>query len=288
MIRLIINADDFGLTPGINAAILALNRNSAVTSATLMATAPECHAAAAAALTQPSLGVGCHVVLVDGVSALGRDQIPTLLDADANTFRPGLGAFVADLHLGRIDDAHIEAEAVAQIQKLQALGIRITHVDTHKHIHMFPRVLRPLIRAAMACGVKAIRNPFEPQWSIDRTPGAGVFRKMQLRILNTQRNTFLRLTTEAGLITTDGTLGILATGNLDNNTLRSLLSAALDGVTSRDQGSYELCCHPGYRDADLEAVRTRLRESREIEVDALTTTIPAIQGIERIHYGNLG
>jgi predicted glycoside hydrolase/deacetylase ChbG (UPF0249 family) len=290
---LIVNADDFGLTPGINAAILALNRSSAVSSATLMATAPGCAAAAAAALLQPTLGVGCHVVLVDGGPALPADEIRSLLGADALTFRPTLGRFVSDLLLGRILETHIEAEAIEQIRRLQKLGIRVTHVDTHKHTHMFPPVLRPLIRAAMACGVRAIRNPFEPAWSIRMTASAGALRKLQLRILNSQRGVFLRLIEQAGLKTTNGTIGILATGSLDKITLRRLLAGlpglAIDGTRSVNQyeGVYELCCHPGYIDTALESVRTKLRASREVEVEALQSTFTSALAPRRIHYGDL-
>jgi predicted glycoside hydrolase/deacetylase ChbG (UPF0249 family) len=270
------------LTTGVNAAVVELNRAGALTSATLMATANSFNEAVSDAKTLPSLGVGCHVVLVDGTPALPADKIPSLIDPSAPNnaqFRPNLSGFLTDLLRGRISDSEIEAEATAQIQKLKAAGIAVTHVDTHKHTHMFPRVLRPLLRAALACGVKAIRNPFEPNWSLNATANAGHVRKMQVRLLRSQSATFTQEVTRAGLLTTDGAIGVLATGTLDRQTIRNLLAAMPDGT-------WELVCHPGYNDAALQQERTRLLASREVERTALLETIPTAD-VERIHFGQL-
>ena len=91
--RLIINADDFGLTPGVNRAIAELHDAGAVTSATLMATGPAFDDAVALALARPSLGIGCHIVLVDGTPVSDPSTIPTLLGPDGRTFRNSLGNF---------------------------------------------------------------------------------------------------------------------------------------------------------------------------------------------------
>ena len=167
--RLILNADDFGLTPGVNQSIVELHRAGALTSATLMATADQFSAATARAMDNPTLGVGCHVVLVDGKPVLTHAEIPAL-SLLTDEFRPALNSFVLELMRGRIPEEEIEAEAVAQIRRLQAAGVKVTHLDTHKHTHMFVRVLRPLLRAASLCGVPAIRNPFEPDWALGATP----------------------------------------------------------------------------------------------------------------------
>ncbi len=282
MRRLIVNADDFGLTEGVNAAVVELNRAGALTSATLMATAGSFAEAVSDSKTLPSLGVGCHVVLVDGTPALPADKIPSLIDPSAPNsarFRSKLSGFVTDLLRGRISDSEIEAEATAQIQKLKAAGIAVTHVDTHKHTHMFPRVLRPLLRAALASGVAAIRNPFEPNWSLNATANAGHVRKMQVRLLRSQSASFTQEVTRAGLLTTDGAIGVLATGTLDAQTIRNLLAAM-------PEGTWELVCHPGYNDAALQQERTRLLASREVERTALLATIPNAD-VERIHFGQL-
>lgn len=283
MTRLILNADDFGLALGINQSILELHRNGALTSTTLMASADHFAAATAAAAEHPNLGIGCHVVLVDGRPLSSRDNIPSLT-ASSGEFRPTLGGFVRDLIRGRIPENEIEIEAIAQIRRIQAEGVRITHVDTHKHTHMFPRVLRPLLRAAVLCGVQAIRNPFEPDWALKATPRAPLLRRMQVRLLRTQRREFLRLVEQAGIATTDGAIGVLATGTLDARTLQTLLAAM-------PTGTWELVCHPGYCDADLSKMRSRLRESRDVEHEALLKTVPAFfrehSEIKQVNFGDL-
>ncbi len=258
--RLIINADDFGLTDGVNRAVLELNAAGALTSATLMATGKAFRTAVHAAFVQTALDIGCHIVLVDGSPVLPHTQIPTL--ADASGFRPTLGGFVSDLLRGRIRDSEIEAEAAAQIQRIQSSGLAVSHIDTHKHTHMFPRVLRPLLRAARLRGVPAVRNPFEPSWSIRATGAGDIVRRMQVTLLRSQRPYFRRAVQQAGMATTDGSIGVLATGALDAATIERLLSA-MPG------GTWELVCHPGYQDDELAGIRTRLRTSREMERTAL-------------------
>jgi predicted glycoside hydrolase/deacetylase ChbG (UPF0249 family) len=278
--RLIVNADDFGLTRGVNQAVVELRSANALTSATLMATAAEFTGAVTLADQLPSLGVGCHVILVDGIPALPPSEIPSLIDSQNGTrFRQKLSTFVADLLRGRISDAEIEAEATAQVKKLREAGVSVTHLDTHKHTHTFPRVLRPLLRAALGCGVKSIRNPFEPNWSLNATANAGHVRKMQVRLLRSQSTAFMEEVSRAGLLTTDGAIGVLATGTLDVQTIRNLLAAMPDGT-------WELVCHPGYNDAALQQQNTRLLASRDIERVALFETIPNTN-VDLIHFGQL-
>lgn len=262
-----------------NRSVVELAAQGALTSTTLMATGAAFEHAVQAAQRCPQLGVGCHVVLVDGSPSASPDQIRSLLTENGG-FRPTMGKFVRDLYLGRIRENHIEAEASAQIQRLQNAGVAVTHVDTHKHTHMFPAVLRPLLRAAAQCGVRAIRNPFEPDWALAATPGAPALRRMQVRALRSRKAVFQRLVRQAGFVTTDGAVGVLATGTLNAGTLRSLLDAMPAGV-------WELVCHPAYNDAELAAVRTRLRESRAVEHAALAKVLPRATGISLIHFGAL-
>jgi chitin disaccharide deacetylase len=278
--RLIINADDFGLTEGVNRAILELNAAEVLPSATLMATGPAFRNAVHAAFQQTSLGVGCHIVLVDGQPALHPAELPTL--AREGRLRSSLTTFMVDLFGGRIAFQEIEREAIAQIRQVQAAGITVTHVDTHKHTHMFPRVLGPLIRAARACNVPAIRNPFEPDWSIRLTGKAPHTRRLQVRTLRLFREQFLRSVRAARLHTTDGALGVLATGTFDSAYVLRLLH-------NMPAGTWELVCHPGYVDAALSHAGTRLIETRKTErlalLDALENPPADLPRIDLIHYG---
>jgi len=262
--RLIINADDFGLTAGVNRAIIESHLQGVVTSATLMANADAFDDAIRLAKETPTLGVGCHVVLVDGTPTLPPDDIPDLIDPNTGRFYQSLATFVGRALRDRIRPGQIEAEAFAQIRKIQAAGINLTHLDTHKHTHIFPAVLIPILRAAQAASIVAIRNPFEPP-SISFFASSARSRKrwIEATSLRIFRKRFLRASNRAQVRTPFGTFGIASTGSLDERLWRLLLGEIPDGT-------WEFVCHPGYDDADLGRVQTRLRQSRQDELGLLT------------------
>ena len=277
--KLIVNADDFGLTSGVNRAILELHRSGVLTSATLMPRAPATDEAIEIAKSTPTLGVGCHVVLVDGEPVLsGIHDIPNVADPAYGRFERSLGSFLNTIYSRGAShkvDYQIEIEARAQIQSLQQRGVTLTHIDTHKHTHMFPRVLRPVLRAARSCGIRAVRNPFEPDWSVRATPNAPFTRRAQVKLLRLLESKFRRIVAEEGFTTTSGALGILATGTLDAGTVRSITTA----IPASSDAVYELVTHPGYNDADLARANTRLLASREREHGALAAlaSIPELE-----------
>jgi hopanoid biosynthesis associated protein HpnK len=262
--RLIVNADDFGLTAGVNRAILEGSRDGVITSATLMANARATEAAMDLAKAQPGLKTGCHVVLIDGVPLAAN--LPSLTNGSGR-FRASLKQFALAAVRKQIATDEIQRETEAQIRKIQSGGITLTHVDSHKHTHMFPHVLRPVLRAARACGIRAVRNPFEP---VRSWPGSMVFRNPGLWLRSSGvlafqvfASEFRRALKEQGMVSTDGTVGIAATGLLDQQKLLRILRAL-------PEGTWELVCHPGYSDADLRSAGTRLTQSREVELSALT------------------
>lgn len=275
MRRLIINADDFGLTPGVNRGILRTHSEGVVTSTTLMANAAAFDDAAQFTRSQGrprGLGIGCHLVLVDGEPLLPAAQVRSLTESDNGggnvEFRRSLTSFAGQAMRGRMDAAEIEAEATAQFHKIQSAGIEVSHFDAHKHAHVFPSVLTPILRAARSCGVRALRNPFAPVKPLAfahlvRLPHLWK-RYSEVRILRGLARRFRELVASEGMVTTDGTFGIVVTGALD-----AKLFEAIAGCIP--EGTWELCCHPGYNDADLARVRTRLRESREQEMEVLTS-----------------
>jgi predicted glycoside hydrolase/deacetylase ChbG (UPF0249 family) len=240
-------------------------------SATLMASGPAFDDAIAVARAHPSLGVGCHIVLTDGAPVSPPGSIRSLLAPDGKNFRPSLVDFLQALFLGRINEEEVAREALAQIEKLQRAGINITHLDTHKHTHLFPAIARPLLQVAERCGIRAIRNPFEPDWSLALDHGSRA-RRIAVRLIGLLRPRFeahaqLR---DRRVLTTDGTVAISATGQLNATALGEILRAL------PSTGTYELCCHPGYNDGELDRVRTRLRSEREAERKALLSELPKI------------
>jgi hypothetical protein len=146
-------------------------------------------------------------------------------------------------------------------------------------MHMFPWVLRPVLNAARNAGIRAVRNPFEALWSLNATTSAPEKRRAQVILLRRLEPAFRRIVADEGFTTTDGAVGVLATGSIDIACLKSMLSAMPDGT-------FELVSHPGYRDADLERANTRLLSSREIERNALMA-LRDLRGVQLISYSHL-
>jgi predicted glycoside hydrolase/deacetylase ChbG (UPF0249 family) len=199
-----------------------------------------------------------------------------------------LAALVAAAIARRLNPSQIAAEAEAQMRKLQSAGVHLSHVDTHKHTHLHPAILTPLLQAASACGVRAVRNPFTP---IKPLAFAHLMRRPHLWKRYTQVKTvrgweagFRRRVADQGMATTDGTFGIVSTGALDVQLFQAIMGCI-------PEGTWEFCCHPGYNDAALANVHTRLRESREREREVLTSSeareIITQCGIELISYSDL-
>ena len=290
MRRLIVNADDFGFTLGVNRAIVEAHTRGIVTSATLMANGRAFEDAVRLAKTVPRLSVGCHVVLIDGEPVLDAERLPSLTVADSGgaRFRDGLKSFAARALAGRLNSDEIELEASAQIHKLQSAGLTVSHIDTHKHTHLFPQVLQPLLRAARACGVRAVRNPFGPRKplrSSDLLPRPSLWTRYgEVKILRLLASKFRNTAHQQGMETPDGTFGVVVTGALDEKLFRAIARII-------PEGTWEFVCHPGYYDDDLKSAKTRLRQSRETELRVLTMPearqLLSDQGIALISYREL-
>ena len=269
-----------------NRAIVQAHKSGVVTSSTLMANGPAFAEAIQLAKASPNLSVGCHIVLIDGQPVLDASTLTTITDPGG--FRDGLKTFAARALAGRMKASEIEAEAKAQIQKIQSAGITVSHIDTHKHTHIFPQVLRPLLRAARECGVHAVRNPFGPRFPLRssqllKRPNLWT-RLAEVQVLGRFAGQFRRAVAQEHFLTPAGTLGIEVTGTLDETLFQAI-------AESIPEGTWEFVCHPGYNDADLAASKTRLRESREVELRVLTMPdardILAQRGIQLISYRDL-
>jgi len=136
---LVVNADDFGLDPAVNAAITKAHTDGLLTSASLLIAAPHATEAVEFARSHPKLGVGLHLCLVDGRAAALPDKIPALAtemgDLPSSPF-----ALSARFLSNRKLDTDIEIELRAQISQFMTTGLRPTHFDTHQHTHLHPRV----------------------------------------------------------------------------------------------------------------------------------------------------
>ena len=286
MRRLLVNADDFGFTSGVNRAIVKAHTDGIVTSATLMAKGPAFCEVKDLAKQFPKLSIGCHVVLIDGEPVLPPARVPSL--TQAGRFCDDVKVFAARALTGQLEATEIGAETSAQIRRVQAEGLCVSHLDTHKHTHIFPKVLRPLLLAAVECGVRAVRNPFGPRLPLRlnellKRPNLWT-RWAEMRVLGSFARNFRKAVQREGLVTPDGTLGIEVTGTLDETLFTAITSSV-------PEGTWEFVCHPGYNDSDLQSAKTRLRESREVELHVLTSPrsreILAREGVELISYRDL-
>jgi chitin disaccharide deacetylase len=235
--RLIINADDFGFTRDVNAGIVHAHREGVLTSTTLMANGDAFDDAVRLAHETPSLDIGCHLVLVQGRSLVTGKPFP-------QDPRGVLSALIR----GELD---VYAELRAQIAKIVAAGIKPSHLDSHKHTHIVPRVFRAVVRLAKEFNIPYVRLP------LDRTPP---FARVPCRLLDPA---YRRVATRYGTKLTDHFLGFRLTGSLDAVNFRAALASLSDGTT-------EFMCHPGFLGPELQLAATRLKESRVRELEALT------------------
>jgi chitin disaccharide deacetylase len=263
--ELILNADDFGLTRGVNAGIIRAHREGILTSATLMATAPAVDDAVELAKAHPKLGVGCHLVLTGGLAAAPPSEIPSLADKEGR-LPESLAALVYRVTFGAIRTREMEIELRAQIEKIRRAGIEPTHVDTHKHTHVHPRVMRAVGKVTRDMGIARVRNPIEnlhDSWRTARREHVPLVKNMAASsAVRSVAAQFGKLAREYGLRSPDYFLGLAITGEVSTVALRHLIENLPEGRT-------EIMLHPGLCDDDLRKTRSRLQEHREKEMESL-------------------
>ena len=245
--QLVINADDFGFTTDVNQGIVESHRRGILTAATLMANGDAFDDAVRLARETPSLDIGCHLVLVGGTSLVTRKPFPA-------TVGQLLRALVAR-------EIRPYEELSAQVRRICEAGTGPTHLDTHKHTHLAPPVLDAVARISEEFGIPWVRRPFDFPVSAARgaTPWLQRFASSSLSLL---RRRFHRVLQRHGCRTTDHFAGFQITGRFRTAELVKLLAVI-------PAGSTELMCHPGRCGPSLQNARTRLKESREQELEAL-------------------
>jgi chitin disaccharide deacetylase len=265
MKRLILNADDFGMTIGVNEGIVRAHRDGVLTSATLMANGLAFDDAVRRAAGNPELGIGCHLVLVGGKPVAPAEKLASLIDAQGN-LPDSLAAFVARVTAGIIKTDEIECELKAQILKIQSAGIIPSHLDTHKHTHAHPRVMEVVGKVAQEFGIRKIRRPVEnlrDSWETTRSHVQGVCKQIvaagAVRVVASRFNAIAE---KYQLICPDHFLGLAMTGQLGPAALRRM-------AESVEEGSTEIMLHPGICDADLAASGSRLQQQRQTELNGL-------------------
>jgi hopanoid biosynthesis associated protein HpnK len=266
MLDLIVNADDFGLTRGVNAGIIRAYREGILTSATLMANGPAFDDAVELARANPGLGVGVHLALLGGRAVAPRQEVTSLADRD-NQLPDTLFVLLTRLSSGWIPTRQIEREFRAQINRVLDAGIVPTHLDTHKHTHTHPRVMEAMGRIANEFKIRCVRKPFEDfriSMSNRRANGKGNTRQVMSAVAAGTTAPLFRLLVKAyGLLTPDHFFGLTVTGRLRSKGLLEIMARL-------PQGTSELMCHPGVCDDELRQLPTQLQSEREDELTALT------------------
>jgi chitin disaccharide deacetylase len=257
MKALIVNADDFGMTPGVNRAIIDCHTQGIVTSATLMVNMPAYEDAVRLAREHASLAVGLHFNITQGRPVSDPALIPSLLN-ERGEFLGTSGRLAKRALAGRLRKDEVIWELGAQINRAITAGLNLTHIDSHKHAHALPLVFDAVVQTIGDYGIHAVRTPrdrfkFEFTNFKQRMVAAG------LSLLCLMNSTSLR---RSGLRTNDWFLGVAQTGRWTKAWL-------LDQIAALPEGLHELMCHPGYEDEALGDVKTRLRESRAVEARLL-------------------
>lgn len=266
MRTLVVNADDFGYNRDVNRGIIRAHREGILTATTLMANGAAFQEAVELAAANPGLDVGVHLQMVEGPS-LSRPGSPLPLT---------VGGLIRQL--GQWD---IYAELRCQVEAVLQAGIQPTHVDTHKHTHLLPPVLAAVARLSEEFRIPYVRRPFDIPLDARR---AAWQTRLARRVMATLRGHFSRVLSRHGARSTDHFAGFVWTGNYTADDLLALFAELPQGVT-------EFMCHPGEMGPELAQARTRLKESRVAELNALIDPRlrPALaqQGVKLARYRDL-
>lgn len=259
MKQLIINADDLGLTPAVNRGVVRAFRDGIVTSASLLVTGSAFDDAVALARENPELDVGLHLALVEERAVLGPDVLPTLVDETGRLPRTS-AEFIQRAILGGISWHEVEQEIAAQIALFQKTGLRLSHLDSHQHLHMFPPVFQIVRRLAHWIDNVWIRNSAGP-WR--KSPDASLRRWAQRLGLNLTSLSARVLHGSSLPEMPDGMFGFEVSGRLSPPALEQILRKIPHGL-------YELICHPGEEDADTQTRYNHWGYNWAEELESLT------------------
>jgi len=252
--HLIVTADDFGLSPQVNAAVEEAHRNGILTAASLMVAAPAAADAITRARALPNLRVGLHLALVEARPALPGSEIPDLVGPDG-WFRRDTARFGADLFFSPRMRQQLGREIAAQFDLYRRTGLPLDHVDAHQHFHLHPTVAGDLIRIGRAYGMRSVRIPAEPARVI-RAIEPGSPRATPALVAPWTALLGRRLR-GAGYVVPDQVFGLAWTGAMTADRLEALLDRLPEGTT-------EIYTHPAL-DGDYKGAAPAYRYRKELD-----------------------
>lgn len=278
---LIVNADDFGLHPAVNRGIIAGHVNGCISSTSIMPGGGAFEDAAALAAAHPRLGVGVHLTLVGEKPVLDPSEVPSLVDGDGR-FPGQYPRFIAGFARGRVNLAEVRKELEAQVEKVMAAGLAVTHLDSHQHLHVLPGVIDITLDIAVRFGIRALRIPAESPlyfggypFAAGRLAGRGGLWALAVVAARKARR--------RGLRAPDSFFGMLAGGNMRLEYLQAVLRALPEGAS-------EIMLHPGDDDNALGTAFSwnyRWQDELAAVTDAALLSGLAERGIKLISFREL-
>jgi len=273
--RLILCADDFGRNIAVNEGVAEAHRNGVLTVASLMVGAPAAADAVERAKRLPNLGIGLHLVLADGVPLLPADDVPALV-GDDGAFDPNMVRAGFRFYVSPAARRQLAAEIRAQFAAFRATGLKLDHVNGHKHVHLHPTVARLVVEIGRDYGMRAARLPYEPVAPLRlATPGEKPAAPAWSPVVSALRRRLDR----AGIAHNDQVFGIAWSGAMVEERLLALLPHLPDGLSEiyghPAFGAASLV--PGYRHAEELAALLSPRVRHEV----------AAQRIALVRYGDL-
>lgn len=267
--RLIVNADDFGMSRGITDGIILAHRYGFVTSTSLMVNMPAAKYAVSQLASVTRLGVGVHLNITAGRPVLPAEKVPTLVDANGRFH--GAAAMSRKLWQWRAIGSEIEAEFRAQIQWMKERGVTPTHADSHQHMHIYPAAIGPFIRSLAAEEIRCTRAPRSVAWPRNRAfgihsiggPHAGSLgRRLSVRLYRG----FLQMVAFRRFDMPNSRVSFLSRDRGDLAVLGERWKSTFENLP---QGTFELACHPGLFERGF-SENDPIRVLREEELHWLT------------------
>lgn len=237
MTRLIVHADDLGISDKVNEGILYAYKNGILTSASIMANGMAFRDAVKICKSNPTLDIGIHLTLVEEKPLLNPESIPDLVTEEGK-FHQSAEQFIKKYLMRKISREQVFLELEAQIMKVFDQGIVISHIDSHQHLHMLPQILNIVVSIAEKYGIRIIRVPNEkPRWDMVIDSGFP-FRLLQLLVLKW----FCRKSNHLNFTKIKNFFGFSFSGIMNKaNLLKILKRLPLTEIS-------EIMCHPGFSD----------------------------------------
>jgi hypothetical protein len=262
--RLIVNADDFGMSRGITDGIILAHRYGSLTSTSLMTNMPAAEYAISRMANAPRLGIGVHLNICTGRPILPPRETPSLVDHAGHFHAPHIMA--RKLWTWRASGREIEAEFRAQIRWMRDRGVVPEHANSHHHMHLYPAAVLPFIRALNAEGILCARAPRSSVWPKTKEIGGPHEGSMMRRLSVHSYRTALQFVAFHNLRMPESRISFLSKYR---HNLAALGECWKTAVASLPSGTFELACHPGLFERGFSET-DRIRTQREEELYWLT------------------